>query len=92
MSWDAPDQEVTELLERELSNPNPFDFYSINSDPIEAWLYVLHRMPNVTRCERHFLLRTIVAVRRFQKGKIDEGRTNEVLADVIAGKYDMPKG
>jgi hypothetical protein len=79
MSWDAPDQEVTELLERELSNPNPFDFYSINSDPIEAWLYVLHRMPNV-------------AVRRFQKGKIDEGRTNEVLADVIAGKYDMPKG
>ncbi len=74
--------EARAVLHRIMSKPNLFDPLVIAKDPIEAWRYA-HKEKEVTPAQRHHLLRSIAAVRRWQGGRIDEERTARMLEEVL---------
>jgi hypothetical protein len=81
-------QAVLSVVADHLSHPNPFDTFTLDRDPIGCWCYVLKEM-KATRWERHMLLRSIIAVRVAQGGRYDPHKGQQILEDVLAGKYDQ---
>lgn len=81
-------QAALSVISDHLSHPNPFDVFALDRDPIGCWKYVLKEM-KVTRWQRHMLLRSIIAVRIAQGGRYDPNKGEQILGDVLAGKYDQ---